>query len=57
MLVLKASKLVVALSLAAAGLAVAAPAAQAGVIHAARPAVSIAAPSSLCGGGGGIPDN
>jgi hypothetical protein len=57
MLMLKAGNLVVALSLAAAGLAVAVPAAQAGVIHAAGPAVSMAAASSLCAGGGGISDN
>jgi hypothetical protein len=54
---LKARNLVVALSLAAAGLAVAVPAAQAGVIHAAGPAVSMAAASSLCVGGGGSGDN
>jgi len=57
MLMLKARNLVVALSLAAAGLAVAVPAAQAGVIHAAGPAVSMAAASSLCVGGGGSGDN
>ena len=53
MLKLKASKLVVALSLAAAGLAVAVPAAQAVVTHSARPAVSVVA----CGGGGGTTDD
>jgi hypothetical protein len=53
MLMLKASKLVVALSLAAAGLAIAVPAAQASVIHSARPAMSTVA----CGGGGGTTDD
>jgi hypothetical protein len=57
MLMLKTGKLMVALSLAVAGLAVAVPAAQAGVIRAARPAVSVAAARSDCGGGGGVSDN
>ncbi len=53
MLKLKASKLVVALSLAAAGLAVAVPAVQAAVIHSARSAASVVA----CVGGGGTTDD
>ena len=50
---LKARKLVMALSLAAVGLAVAVPAVQAAVIHSARSAVSTVA----CVGGGGTTDD
>jgi len=53
MSMLKASMLVVALSLATAVLAVAVPAAQAAAIHSARPAVSTVA----CAGGGGTADD